>query len=149
MQSQPKLWRRQRARIVPCALGGALVMVGVGSLVLTACGGDDDCDLEARSRALGGAGLMDCGFAAAGNTSTVDRCAVTAFQGRSTFRALYESEDGGVEALVHAAGDSYFLLRETDQGIERIDCASARVATDGARSYVECVSPADPVLDCS
>ena len=139
-----------------CSCGSAVTSAARSLLVLTAlaalvtgCATDDDCTLEARSRELGGAGLMDCGLASTDDTGTVDRCAVAAFKARSTFRAIYERKDGMLEALVHAAGDAYLTLRETSSGLERRDCAGAHVVEDAGRSYVECVEPSDPVAECN
>jgi hypothetical protein len=117
--------------------GLALVLAWVGA----GCGGGDDCDIEAQSRAIGGAGLEDCGIARSDQTTVVDRCAVTAFEGNKTFRALYELDDGKLQALVHAAGGAYLLLREADSGVERADCSGAHSVRANGRNYVECDDP--------
>jgi hypothetical protein len=126
----------------------------LASLALVgSCGcGDEEggCDIESRSRKLGGTGLIDCGIAGPGDTSTVDDCAVSAFQSRSTFRALYELENGDLEAIVHAAGDSYHTLRQPpdETVVERIDCGDAEVVTRGTRRYVVCTDPGTPREIC-
>ena len=126
-----------------CGLALVLVWACVG------CGGGDDCDIEAQSRTIGGAGLEDCGIAHGDQTTVVDRCAVTAFEGDKTFRALYELDDGKLQALVHAAGGAYLLLREADSGVERADCTGAHSVRDSGRNYIECDNPTEfaPLCD--
>jgi hypothetical protein len=111
--------------------------------IVVGCAEDGDCDIEAQSRKLGGAGLQDCGIAPAGDEGVVDRCASAAFQKNETFRALYELDDGRLQAFVHAAGDTYLLLRESEgrDGVERADCSGAMAVREGGRSYVDCVDP--------
>jgi hypothetical protein len=130
--------------------GSALLRVLVLTLALVGggCGSDDDCDIEAQSRSLGGAGLEDCGIARGGDSSVVDRCAVTAFEGNKTFRALYELDDGRLQALVHAAGGAYLLLRESDDGVERADCSGARSVRENGRNYIECQDPTEFAAAC-
>jgi hypothetical protein len=132
-------------------LGGSVVLrvlVFALAIATSGCGGDDDCDIEAQSRSLGGAGLEDCGIARNGDTSVVDRCAVTAFEGNKTFRALYELDDGRLQALVHAAGGAYLLLRESDDGVERADCSGARSVRDDGRNSIECEDPTEFAAVC-
>lgn len=109
------------------------------------CAGDLGCDLDGTTRKLGGSGLMDCGLAEKGNTTDVDRCAVTAEQSRTTFRAIYVRKDGSLEAVVHGAGDHYYLLRASSDGdeVKRADCEGASVVTDGTRQFVECDEPGE------
>jgi hypothetical protein len=109
-------------------------------LSASGCGGGDDCDFEAETRAAGGAGVMDCGLAREDDTEIVDRCAVSARAGDRTFRALYEQPDGSLQALIHAAGGGYLVLRTPAQGglIERADCESSAVVQRDGRSLVEC-----------
>ena len=119
-----------------CVFGMAIALVSAG------CGEEDDCDVEGQSRRLGGAGLQDCGIAHGDDQSVIDRCALTAHQKNDTFRALYELDDGRLQAFVHAAGDAYLLLREGEAGgVERADCEGARVVRDGGRQYVDCDQP--------
>ena len=123
--------------------GAALVCTfASAAIVLSACANSLGCDLDGISRDLGGAGLMDCGIAS-DDTSNVDACAVTAFRMRSTFRAIYEQPDGSLQAIVHAAGDSYYLLRASKSGdsVERADCQSASLASEGTRQFVQCEKP--------
>jgi hypothetical protein len=116
------------------------------TFVLAACGGDQECEIDAVSRDLGGAGLLDCGIAPEDDTRTVDACAVMAHRSRQTFRALYERGEGRIEGIVHAVGDTYHLLRVTGDGaIARADCSGARVAQDGTRSHVVC--DGDPAFE--
>jgi hypothetical protein len=133
-------------RAVPSGLARTLAFAAV--VVAQGCGSDDGaCDIESKSRKLGGTGLTDCGIASPGETSTVDRCAVTAF---STFRALYELDNGDLEALVHAAGDTYHTLRQPpdETVVERVDCGGAEVVTEGTRRYVVCTDPGTPREIC-
>jgi hypothetical protein len=114
------------------------------SVSIASCSGEDECDIEAQSRRLGGAGLQDCGIAHDGNESVVDRCAASAYAKNQTFRALYELDNGRLQAIVHAAGDSYFLLREAEGGgVERSECAAGMLVNDGGRRYVDCEEPSE------
>ena len=110
---------------------------------------EDECELDAVTRRLGGAGLIDCGLAT-DNPSDVDRCAVSANRAGSTFRALYEREDGGVDVIMRIAGGDYIALQlvPDDGRIERASCASGRIATSSGRSFVECVDRGDFTLVC-
>lgn len=95
---------------------------------------------------LGGPGVIDCGVASVDDTSEifdVDRCAVETYNARGTFRAIYEQEDGSLEAVVHAAGDTYHLLRVQVEStrIERADCGGAHVVQTDGRTYVQCDDP--------
>lgn len=118
-------------------------------LLIVSCAGGDECELDAVSRDVGGTGLIDCGIASPTDSSSVDRCALTAYRGNNTFRAIYEREDGGLEAFVHAAGGSYHLLRLAPDGnIERADCDGAVVVQEGARSYVSCEEPSEFEVVC-
>jgi hypothetical protein len=120
----------------------ALAAIAFCTLVSASCGEEDDCDVEAQSRKLGGAGLQDCGIAHGDDQGVVDRCVLDAHQQNNTYRALYELDDGRLQAFVHAAGDVYFLLRDAKGGgVERADCAGGRVVREGGRSSVECDQP--------
>jgi hypothetical protein len=120
----------------------ALGAIAFISLIGASCGEDDDCDVEAQSRTLGGAGLQDCGIAHGDDQGVVDRCVVAAHQKNETYRALEELDDGRLQAFVHAAGGGYFLLRDAEGGgVERADCEGARVVREGGRSYVACDRP--------
>ncbi len=107
------------------------------------CAGEDECEFDAITRSVGGVGLMDCGLASLEDTSTVDDCAVSAYQANHTFRAIYEQEDGGLEALVHAAGDTYHLIRLSgeDESITRADCDGGIFTQEGGRRYIACDDP--------
>ena len=120
----------------------ALAAVAFVVLVSASCGEEDDCDVEAQSRRLGGAGLQDCGIAHGDDQGVVDRCVLGAHQKNETYRALYELDDGRLQAFVHAAGDIYLLLREAEGGgVERADCEDGVVVREGGRTYVECDQP--------
>ena len=127
---------------------GVFALLALGALLVAGCKSEADCDIEAQSRKLGGAGLNDCGLAHGGETSVVDRCALQADQSGETYRALYEQPDGGIEALVHAAGGDYLLLRETKSGVERAECNGAVVVQEPGRSFVQCKSPSDYEAVC-
>ena len=138
--------RRKSPRLVKCSKPGrnpyvrrSAIALVISALALASCNGDDDCNIETQSRELGGAGLQDCGIAHGSNASIVDRCAVDAYAMNATFRALYELDDGRLQAIVHAAGDSYFLLREGEGGgVERADCADGVVANQDGRRFIDC-----------
>lgn len=135
-------WRADRAAPIAFALC-------VLSVAIASCNGDDECDIEAQSRKLGGAGLQDCGIAHDGNESVVDRCAASAYAKNETFRALYEIDDGRLQAIVHAAGDAYFLLREGEAGgVERADCADGMLVNEDGRRFVDCQGPSEFVAVC-
>ncbi len=123
-------------------MGGLLAPAGLGC-------GDDECELNAVTRKLGGVGLIDCGFAT-GDSNDVDRCAITAHRGGSTFRALYEREDGGVDVIMRIAGGAYVALRlvPEDRSIEQASCDGGRVTVSGSRSYVECEGRGEFSLVC-
>jgi hypothetical protein len=118
------------------------LVVAWSALALGGCASELGCDLNDSTRDLGGAGLMDCGLAEYGDTDTVDTCAVREHGARGTFRAIYERKDGSLEAVVHAAGDRYYLFRADADGdhVKRAECESASVVTDGDREFVECDS---------
>ena len=122
-----------------------LLSAGCAWVGLAGCAGDLGCDLDGTTRELGGAGLIDCGLAERGNTGVVDRCAVTAFMRRDTFRALYERKDGSLEAVLHAAGGRYYSLRASAAGddVTRADCKGASVAAEGSRTFVQCDDPGE------
>jgi len=148
-ESARRVLARSRGSAVLRPAWPALLAIWVGVQGWAGCASKDDCNIETQTRDLGGAGLMDCGLASTDDTHTVDACAVAAFAGRNTFRAIYERSDGTLEALVHAAGDAYLTLRESPDGIERRDCKSAHVVDDADRSYVECVEPSAPTIVCN
>src|SRR5262249_33466383 len=127
-------YRLHLAAVCQCCLLGALA-----GLADSGCGDEASCDLGAITRDLGGVGLIDCGVANA-ETADVDRCAVAAYRDGSTFRAIYERDDGRLQALVRAAGGDYLVLRQADDdSITRAECNGAQVVADGGRTYVECV----------
>lgn len=139
-----------RYRLRLAAVWQCCVIAGV--FAHPGCADDDACDLGDISRELGGVGLIDCGISdSAEDTAAVDRCAVSAYAGGSTFRAVYERAQGGLEAIVRVAGGDYLVLRQSDDGgsVERADCASARVVDEAGRTYVECVDRGefDPVCE--
>jgi hypothetical protein len=111
------------------------------------CNGKTECNIDSQSRALGGAGLIDCGIASADDPSDifdrVDSCAVEAYQARGTFRALYENEDGTLEGTVHSAGGTFHLVRAPadDAHVDQADCDGAHVIVEDGRTYVHCDSP--------
>jgi len=107
------------------------------------CGGENECEFEAITREVGGVGLMDCGIASRDDTSEVDDCAVSAYQANHTFRAIYEQADDGLEAIVHAAGDTYHLIRLSGDGrsITRADCEGGLFVQEDGRRYIACDEP--------
>jgi hypothetical protein len=117
----------------------AIACVSSGS----ACASEDECEFEAVTRAIGGVGLTDCGIASVNETDAVDDCAVSAYQADQTFRAIYEQDDDGLEAIIHAAGDSYHLVRLSGDGqsITRADCEGALFVQEDGRRYVACDEP--------
>jgi hypothetical protein len=136
------------------AMRARRVLVVAGLLCpLLGCADQLGCDLDGVSRGLGGAGLIDCGIASkdTSDTSTVDRCAVTSFQTRATFRAIYEQKDKSLEGIVHAAGDKYYALRASPSGdaVERAQCKSASITTDGSRTFVACEKPGAYAKACN
>lgn len=137
-------------RIATRALAGAAAWAIVAWLPSTGsgCGGDDDCEFDNVLRDIGGVGLMDCGIASEDDTSDVDDCAVDAYRANQTFRALYEQDDGGLRAIVHAAGDSYHVvtLSGEDGSIARAECEGGVLVQENGRSYVDCADP-EPFRD--
>jgi hypothetical protein len=132
------------------AVVGAMVLaLSVGSL-LAGCGGDDECEFDAVTRDIGGVGLTDCGIADRDDPSEVDECAVSAYRGNQTFRAIYEQDDDGLEAIVHAAGDSYHLVRLSgeDGTITRADCAGGQFVSEDGREYIACDEPGPFSVAC-
>lgn len=123
--------------------GERLVWVLAAFAGSAGCGGED-CDLDRETRDLVGFGLVDCGIAAAGDTASVDRCAVDAHEAGSPFRALYETNDG-LEAIVGSDDGTYYLLRSTGDGkpITRARCASGVVEGMGDGERVACDAPGD------
>jgi hypothetical protein len=113
------------------------------------CGGQTECNIDSQSRALGGAGLIDCGIASADDPpdifDRVDSCAVEAYQARGTFRALYQNQDGTLEGTVHSAGGTFHLVRSQadDAQVDRADCEGAHVVVEDGRTYVHCDSPGE------
>lgn len=102
------------------------------------------------TRRLGGAGLIDCGLATMDDPSVVDRCAVTAHGDGSTFRALYEREDGGVDVIMRVAGGDYVALQlvAEDGSIESANCDEGRIAVSDGRRFVECADRGDFSVVC-
>ena len=98
----------------PTRLHLAAAFTCIASVATCATGsagcGEEECELDSVTRKLGGAGLIDCGLAI-GDPSNVDRCAVSANRAGSTFRALYEREDGGVDVIMRVAGGGYVALQ--------------------------------------
>jgi hypothetical protein len=138
------------SRIVRPRRGCRVAVVALASLFGTfGCGGETECNIDSQSRALGGAGLIDCGIASADDPpdifARVDRCGVEAYQALGTFRALYENEDGTLEATVHAAGGTFHLLRAEadDAQVDRADCEGAHVVVEDGRTYVHCDQPGE------
>lgn len=119
-----------RARFGHAALLVAALSGGVGCA-------EDECNIDEYTRDLGGIGVMDCGLAG-DDTSAVDECALTAYRGRKTFRALYENEDGDLEAIVHAAGGTYHLVREAGSMLEQADCKGGQEEVTDDRRRVGC-----------
>jgi hypothetical protein len=113
-------------------------------LLLAACGDETECNMDSASRMLGGPGVIDCGKASADDDpAIVDRCTVETYNARGTFRAIYEQEDGELSAIVHAAGDTYHLLRMLPDvaRIDQADCEGAHVVQSDGRTYVQCDEP--------
>jgi hypothetical protein len=127
------------------------VVVALAPLILgpLGCSGETECNIDSQSRALGGAGLIDCGIASADDPpeifDRVDSCAVEAYQARGTFRALYENQDGTLKGTVHSAGGNFYLLRAgtDDDHVDRADCEGAHVVVEDGRTYVHCDSPSE------
>jgi hypothetical protein len=119
-------------------------------LLLVACGDEDSCDLDAYTRDQGGFGLMDCGIASAGETSAVDACAEMAQRQGVTFRAIYETDDGGLEALVYTSDDEYIQVRTPADGstLEQERCGSGVLTQETGRTYVSCLDPGEPEVVC-
>ena len=124
------------ATVATCATGSA------------GCG-EDECELDAVTRRLGGAGLIDCGLAT-DDPSAVDNCAVRENAAGSTFRALYEREDGGVDVIMRVAGGDYVALQRVpeDGRIERASCDGGRIANSSGRRFVECIDRGEFSLVC-
>jgi hypothetical protein len=119
---------------------GAAAWLSAGS----ACGGSDDCEFDSVLRDTGGVGLTDCKIARVDDTEEVDACAVSAYRARQTFRAIYEQEDGGLRAIVHAAGDSYHVVTLADDGsIARAECGGGVLVQENGRSYIDCDEPGE------
>jgi hypothetical protein len=127
--------RRSKGLILP------LLLLCCGAL---GCGGQSECNIDAASRALGGAGIIDCRIAFIDEAAAVDQCAVETYQANGTFRALYELEDGTIEAIVHAAGGRFHMLVATADNtqVEQADCEGAHVRYAQGRTYVQCDDPA-------
>lgn len=121
---------------------GLMTLAAIAS-ASAGCSGEDECEFEAITRDIGGVGLMDCRIAPLDDTSAVDSCAVSAYQAGHTFRAIYEQDDDGLEAIVHAAGDTYHLVRLSGDGksITRADCEDASFVQEDGRRYIACVEP--------
>jgi hypothetical protein len=124
-----------RAQRVRLAAAAACAVIG--------CAHELGCDLDGVTRSLGGPGLMDCGIASSSDTSAVDDCAVTQYEMRGTFRAIYENKNKTLQAVVHAAGDKWYALRATasGDGVERTECKGGSIVTEGTRAYVQCDKP--------
>jgi hypothetical protein len=126
-------------------------LLGLSLWCLAGCSGDPVCNIDATTRRVGGAGVMDCRISSdEESVARVDQCSVEAYQARATFRAIYRQEDGTLEAIIHAAGDTYHLLRtEVDgPGIEEADCEGAHVVRDQGRTYVHCDDPGEFTRIC-
>lgn len=127
----------------------AALAAGAWSSIGSGCGGGDDCEFDSVLREVGGVGLMDCGIADVGETREVDSCAVRAHQADHTFRAIYEQDDGGLRAIVHAAGDTYHeVTLSPDGSIVRAQCAAAVLVQESGRSYIDCDDPEEPRTVC-
>lgn len=114
------------------------------SWALVGCNDGTECNINSASRMLGGPGVIDCKVASAGESSQyVDTCAVETYNARGTFRALYERDDGTLDAIVHAAGDTYHILRMRAEAnsVEQADCEGAHVVSVDGRTYVQCDDP--------
>jgi hypothetical protein len=130
----------QRALGVVAVGWGAAAWLSAGS----ACGGSEDCEFDTVLRDVGGVGLIDCSIAEVDDTDEVDACAVSAYQARMTFRAIYEQEDGGLRAIVHAAGGTYHVVTLSEDGrIARAECDGALVVQESGRRYIECNDPGE------
>ena len=115
------------------------------------CGDDEQCELSALSRDLGGIGLNDCRIADEDTLAQVDRCAVMAYGEGKPFRALYESPDGGgLDALVCEADERCQLLSQpTPRGpIERVDCGRSYIIEESGRTYVACDDRSEARVVC-
>ncbi|MDD9934339.1 MAG: hypothetical protein OXT09_12090 [Myxococcales bacterium] len=132
--------------VAPVAI--ALVLLAA-STALVGCSSDDGCDLDDYTRDQGGFGLMDCGLAF-DDTSAVDACAVMALRQGGTFRALYETEDGGLEAIVHTSEGVYIQVRTPADGasLEQTPCEDGILIEEDGRSYVGCFEPGEAELVC-
>ena len=108
-------------------------------LVSVACNGDD-CDIDAETRELAGPGVTDCSVPGA-DASVIDSCVLRENASGHPFRALYEQDDGSLEALVLDGGGTYYLVRTPADGsrVERARCKGANVSS----SRVECDAPGD------
>lgn len=129
---------------VPRALLGFSALLALAG----ACA-EDECDFNSATRDVGGIGLMDCGIAGE-DTSAVDSCAVMAHRQGAIFRAIYETEEGGLEAIVHGSDGEYSLLRipAPNGPVERADCAGAEVVDEAGRTRVSCVNPGPFAVVC-
>jgi hypothetical protein len=122
------------------AAGSVAAWLSAGS----ACGGSDDCEFDSVLRDVGGVGLTDCGIAAVDDTGEVDACAVNAYRADQTFRAIYEQDDGGLRAVVHAAGGSYHVVTLAEDGsIARAQCEGGVLVQESGRRYIECDEPGE------
>jgi hypothetical protein len=121
----------------------ALAAIAGLASAASSCAGEDECEFDSVTRDVGGVGLIDCGIASIEDTSEVDECAVSAYQAGQTFRAIYEQEDDGLEAIVHAAGGTYHLVRLSgdDRRITRAECAGASFVQEAVRRTIACDEP--------
>ena len=126
-----------------CAPSALVVLLAMTVSAGSSCGGDDECEFDRVLRDIGGAGLIDCGIADFQDTAEVDACAVEAHAANQTFRAIYEQEDGELQGIVHASGDSYHLVTLAADGrtIARAECEDGLYTQAGARTYINCVDP--------
>jgi hypothetical protein len=135
----------RRSAVGYSMVAGLMAVAAIAGLAIAAssCAGEDECEFDAVTRDTGGVGLIDCGIAPFEDPSEVDECAVDAYQAGQTFRAIYEQEDRGLEAIVHAAGGTYHLVRLSGDGqrITRADCAGATFIQEDGRRTVACDRP--------
>jgi hypothetical protein len=129
-------------------------------LPLVACTGGTvvtDCTLATLAADLAGSGAEDCGTVEIdGDSSTVDACAVAAFQAGSPFVAFYELQ--GIDSAVSRATVSdgttvWNLTRDSDPSggggeapvVYRTECGGPSVvAGDDGHDVITCSSGGTP-----